>query len=65
MGQSKQRGTYEQRLVLAKERDKVLRDMFADQDHTAKVVRDALLLTPMTPERLETLKERSQKMIPG
>lgn len=64
MGEAKQRGNFEHRQSLAQKRDEILRDMFAEQDHTAKVVRDAMLLIPMTEQRLETLKERSQKVVP-
>lgn len=65
MGQAKNRGTFEQRLALAKERDKILNGMFADNDLTARVVDRALWLIPMTPERLVALKDRSQKVVPG
>ncbi len=65
MGQSRKRGSFEQRQAMARERDAIVGDMFAEKDHTATVVRDSLLLIPMTEERLESLRERSQRMIPG
>lgn len=65
MGEARKRGTFEQRLAMAKERDTVLAQIFAEKDHTAKVVRDAILLTPMTRDRLTLLADRALRMIPG
>lgn len=64
MGQARQRGTFEQRLAMAKERDTIVRGMFVDNDVTARTVNHGVWLIPMTPERLKSLKERSQKMVP-
>lgn len=65
MGEAKQRGTFEQRKAMAQERDAVVQDIFAEKDLTAWVVRRSLWQIPMTPARLASLKERSQKVVPG
>ena len=65
MGQAKQRGTFEQRQVMAKDRDAIVREMFAEGDVVAHDVRARLWQQPMTREKLATMADRSKRVVPG
>lgn len=65
MGEARKRGTFEQRVAMAKRRDEILDDTFAYNDLNALDVRAALWRVPMTPEKLATMADKSKRVFPG